>query len=101
MILDKQAELTTATGFDLGVVQPGTGQPICLSANGVTAGIGGIMSITHGTTAALAEAAATELTRVNVTEDVAFTLPSNCLRFIACTFTAGTVNVVLDSQTAT
>lgn len=91
MILDKEAELTTATGFDLGVVRPGPGNPIKLWATGV----GGDLEITTGADAAEAEAGLTALMTVDADGDVEFELPSNTQQFIATTFATGSVNVTL------
>ena len=91
MILDKLAELTTATAFDLETVRPGPGKPIKMYASGV----GGSLVITTGDT----DVAADALITVDATNSVEFELPSNTKRYIIATFAAGSVNVVLDAQT--
>jgi len=87
MILDKEAELTTATAFDLGSKKTGPGQPVKLWATGV----GGSLVLTHGATNAAADA----LITVDATKDLEFELPSNTLQFIKATFATGSVNVIL------
>lgn len=98
MILDNEAELTTATGFDLEAVRPGPGEPIHLWA----AGVGGSLAITMGEDAPEAEGATIPCITVDATEDVEFELPSNTLQFIAAVFGTGTVNIILEgAQTNT
>lgn len=99
MILDALAELTTATGFDLEAVRPGPGKPIKMFASGMTPGAA--LAVTMGDTAAEAEGGLVACVDVTVGTDgtVEFHLPSNTLQFIACTFAAGALNIVLDGQT--
>lgn len=91
MILDKQAELTTATAFDLGTVRPGPGQPIKLFASGMTPDA--TVTVTTGATSA----AAGDCTTAEVGADgsVEFELPSTVARYIKATFAAGAINVTL------
>lgn len=87
MILDSQAELTTAVAFDLGSQKPGPGNPIKLWA----AGVGGSLVITTGAT----DTALDALITVDATNDLEFELPSNTLQYIIATFATGTLNVIL------
>lgn len=99
MILDALAELTTATGFDLEAVRPGPGNPIKMFASGMTPGAA--VAITMGDDAAAAEGGLEPCTDaiVGANGSVEFHLPSTTKQFIACTFAAGALNIVLDGQT--
>ena len=93
MILDNDAKLVTTVAFDLGVVNPGRGNPICLHASGV----GASLVLTQGAT----DAAADALMTVDATNDIRFELPSDVARYIKATFVSGEVNFVLPgAQTA-
>lgn len=88
MILDNEAELVTATAFDLGPKKPGPGNPIKLWITGVGASV----VFTTGATSAAADA----LMTVDATAGpIEVELPSNTLQFIKATFASGAINVTL------
>lgn len=91
MILDKNAELTTATAYDLGTVRPGPGNPIKMFASGMAADA--LVTVTTGATDTAADACTTATVGANGT--VEFELPSTTGQFIMATFAAGAINVIL------
>lgn len=101
MILDNEAKLVTATGFDLEAVRPGPGNPIKMFATGH--GAGAVLTVTTGVDAAEAEGASVPCTTATCDADgsVEFELPSTTLQFIAAEFAVGEINITLaGNQTA-
>lgn len=88
MILDAQAELVTATAYDLGAKKPGPGNPLKVWITGV----GAPVVFTTGAT----NAAADTLMTVDATAGpIEAELPSNTLQFIKATFATGAINITL------
>ena len=90
MILDKNAQLVTATAFDLGTGGLGKGTPIKMIVTGMNAGN---LAITHADTAGGTYSACTTVTVQNNGDLVEFELPSNTKQFIRATFATGEVYV--------
>lgn len=95
MILDNETKLVTATGFDLGSVRPGPGNPVKMYASGHAADA--LITITTGVDAAAAEGASVPCTTATCGANgcVEFELPSTTLQFIAADFAVGEINVTL------